>query len=67
MELREILTKIYPLTEDSLDRIVCEADEIAFDRNTVIIEADRIEKHIYFVKSGLLRAYVLTDAKSRSG
>lgn len=52
MELREILTKIYPLPEDSLDRIVCEADEIAFDRNTVIIEADRIEKYIYFQQFG---------------
>ena len=63
MELREILTKIYPLPKNSLDRIVCEADEIDFDRNTVIIEADRIEKYIYFVKSGLLRAYVLTDGR----
>lgn len=63
MELREILTKIYPLPDDSLDRMVSEADEIAFSRQTVIIEANRMENYIYFVKSGLLRAYVLSDGR----
>lgn len=63
MNLPDILQRISPLPYDSLSKICSEAEEICVDKNTQIIQAGKIERHVYFIKSGIARAYI--DAEGR--
>ena len=46
-----------------MDGIMQIADEVAVPRHTVIIEGGRVERYIYFIKRGVVRAFFLADGK----
>lgn len=63
MELSEILSRIYPMPDSAVEKIVAAAEEIEVAKNTTVICAGKIERNIYFVKRGLLRAFVNAGAR----
>lgn len=57
MQIQQILNQIYPLPEASLAQLVACIDEVSFSRKHLLLKADTIEKKIYFIKKGIVRAY----------
>lgn len=63
MDLCEILNRIYPLPDESLGKITEGAEEIVVGKQATVIEAGKVDGYVYFVKSGLVRAYVMADGR----
>lgn len=57
MELPEILTNIHPLPSESLERFSAKAREVEMKRGTMLVEAERVCREIFFVAKGIVRAY----------
>ena len=57
VELHDILTGIYPLPKESIEKIESLADKIYVDRNKEIISADRVCHDVFFVAKGIVRAF----------
>ncbi len=57
MELTEILTRIYPLPQESLNSIILKAEKVELPRGTLLIEADKVCRNVFFVAKGIVRAY----------
>ncbi|MCT1532995.1 Crp/Fnr family transcriptional regulator [Sphingobacterium daejeonense] len=57
MNINQIIDNIYPISEEAKEKIRELATEIIAPKNTIIIKADNVEKYIYFIKKGVVRAY----------
>lgn len=57
MELPEILDRIYHLPDSSKVQIIKNAREKSFKKGHLLLRAERVEKSIYFVKKGVVRAF----------
>lgn len=60
MTIDNILDNIYPLTETSKQTLKKYIDEVSYPKGYILLRADRIEKNIYFIKQGIVRAYTKT-------
>lgn len=60
MNLDQILDNIYPLPEVSKQTLKDYITEVHFRKGHILLRADRIEKNIYFIKQGIVRAYANT-------
>lgn len=61
MEIDEILDGLYVLPETSKLAFKKIVSKIEYKRGHILIEASKIEKNIYFIKKGIVRAYVDKD------
>lgn len=57
MELTEILTRIYPLPPESLNRIIERVKKVEIKKGTLLAEADKVCRDVFFVAEGIVRAY----------
>lgn len=57
MEISAILNKTYQLPEDSKQRLIDIITEVEHPKGYHLIRANRVERSIYFVKKGIIRAY----------
>lgn len=57
MNIDIILDNIYPLPYASKELIKNFITEVQFKKGFIILEADKIEKNIYFIKKGIARTY----------
>lgn len=57
MELTEILTQINPLPAESLRSIADMAQRVEVKKDTMLVEAGKICRSVYFVAQGIVRAY----------
>ncbi|MBJ2183529.1 MAG: Crp/Fnr family transcriptional regulator [Muribaculaceae bacterium] len=57
MELTEILTRIYPLPSESIDKIAEKVDKIEIKKGSMLVEADKICRNVFFVAEGIVRAF----------
>ena len=57
MEISEILNRIYTLPEQSLATLQAKITEVKLPKGTLLLKAKRIEKSLYFIKKGIVRAY----------
>lgn len=57
MNIDIILDNIYPLPYTSKELIKNFITEVQFKKGFIILEADKIEKNIYFIKKGIARTY----------
>jgi CRP-like cAMP-binding protein len=57
MQIQQILTQIYPLPEASQAKLIACINEVSFPRKHLLLKADRIERKIYFIKKGIVRAF----------
>ncbi|MDE5918941.1 MAG: cyclic nucleotide-binding domain-containing protein [Duncaniella sp.] len=51
------------MTGKSLENLIAIADELDVRRNTIIIKSGVIERYIYFVKNGIVRAFFNADGR----
>lgn len=57
MEIKVILDSIYELPEASRDNIIEAVDEVKYSKGYRLLSANKIERNIYFIKKGIVRAY----------
>ncbi|MGV3762663.1 Crp/Fnr family transcriptional regulator [Parapedobacter sp.] len=60
MDLDQILDNIYPLPEVSKQALKAYINEVHFRKGDRLLRADRVERDIYFIKQGIVRAYART-------
>ncbi len=60
MEIDTILDKIYELPAASKERITKAIDEVAYPKGYRLLNANKVERNIYFIKKGIVRAYIDT-------
>ncbi len=60
MEIKAILNRIYELPAPSLDCLAAAVTEIAHPKGYHLLHADKVERDLYFVKRGIVRAYTDT-------
>ncbi len=63
MEIEQILNQISFLSDSSLLKIIDKTQLIKLAKSAIVIDTDKVEKKIYFVKKGILRAYTIDDGK----
>lgn len=63
MEIEQILNQISPLSSQSIQLIADKIQLIRLSKNTTLIDADKVEKKLYFIKKGIVRAYTIDDGK----
>lgn len=61
MDISNILDYIYILPEQSKLALQNNVTEIAFSKGQILLKANKIESNIYFIKRGLVRAYIERD------
>lgn len=57
MIIDQILDIIAPLPEQSRQILKSTIEEVDLPKGTIVLKADRIEKTIFFIKKGIVRAY----------
>lgn len=57
MSIDQILDRIYPVPDCSKQRIKTYISETQFPKGKVLLRANKVEKSIYFIKQGIVRAY----------
>lgn len=61
MNISNILDHIYELPESSKMALQNNVTEISFPKGHILLKAHKIESNIYFIKKGLVRAYIERD------
>jgi len=61
MYIEEILKDISTLSNESLQLIISKIKLVSLPKNTILMDADKIEKKVYFIKKGMARAYTIDD------
>lgn len=62
MEIEAILDKIYELPASSKENITEIITEVEYSKGYCLLKANKVERNIYFIKKGIVRAY--TDSSS---
>ncbi|GGM84545.1 cyclic nucleotide-binding protein [Dyadobacter beijingensis] len=57
MEIDDILERFYPLPTHSRNALKAHISEVSYGKGHALLRAGRVEKSLYFVKSGMVRAY----------
>lgn len=57
MQIKQIINRIHQLPEASLTKLVACISEVNFPRKHLLLKIDTIERKIYFIKKGIVRAY----------
>lgn len=63
MTIDDIINQRHPLPPASMERLKSCLDEVECPRGTLLIEAGRVERNVYFLLHGIARAYVLADGR----
>ncbi|MBE8713872.1 Crp/Fnr family transcriptional regulator [Sphingobacterium hungaricum] len=63
MDIQAIFNSITPLSSAGLDTLLSISEEINVPKNTLIIVPGKIERNLFFIKSGLARIYYETASK----
>lgn len=61
MDISTILDRIHKLPEDSKLALQNNISEITFPKGHILLKANKVESNVYFIKKGLVRAYVERD------
>lgn len=61
MEIDEILERIHPLPAASREALKAHISEVRCPKGHSLIQAGRVSKTLYFIRSGIVRAYSDTD------
>ncbi|MGO1245635.1 MAG: Crp/Fnr family transcriptional regulator, partial [Sphingobacterium sp.] len=57
MTIDQILDQIYGMHTESKNRLMNCITTVAFRKGHILMKADRVEKSIYFIKKGIVRAF----------
>lgn len=64
--MNDIISSILPVSVSAQQKIeaICSLQD--FEKGSLLMESNRIEKQIYFLKEGIVRAYALLDEEERT-
>lgn len=51
------------MPEASINKLMTSLSTVVYPKGFRILEADKIERNVFFIKEGIVRAYVLVDGK----
>jgi CRP-like cAMP-binding protein len=57
MKIDQILNEIYPLPPETCAEICKYIKEVQFEKGHILLKADKVERHLYFIKKGMVRAF----------
>jgi CRP-like cAMP-binding protein len=63
MDIKEIINQRYAMPDASLDRLRQCLTEVSYPKGFHVLESGKIEKDIFFIKKGIVRAYTSVDGK----
>ena len=63
MDIHEIINKIYPIPEASMDKLAKHLSKVTYPKGYHILEAGKTETNIFFIEKGIVRAYILWMGK----
>ena len=63
MDIHEIINKIYPIPETSMDKLTKHLSKVTYPKGHHILEAGKTETNIFFIEKGIVRAYIPVDGK----
>lgn len=63
MDIKQIITQRYAMPESSLSRLKECLSEVSYPKGYRVLENGKIEKDIFFIKKGIVRAFTLMDGK----
>lgn len=58
MEIKTILDSVYKLPEISKNKLIESITELAYPKGYRLLNANKVERNIYFIKRGIVRAYI---------
>lgn len=61
MTIDRIIDSVYALPEPSKEVLREHVTEVSFPKGHVLLRAERVERNIYFIRQGIVRAYARTD------
>lgn len=57
MHIDQIIDQIHPLPESARIALKEYISEVAYPKSHILLKADKIEKYVYFIKKGIVRAF----------
>ncbi len=57
MKIDHILSEIYPLPPETIAEMHKHIKEVKFDKGHILLKAKKVERHLYFIKKGVVRAF----------
>lgn len=57
MNIEQIINTIFPLPKESLRLLKTLITEIEFPKDSIILKAGKVEKNLFFLKKGIVRAF----------
>ena len=63
MDIKEIINQRYAMPDASLDRLRQCLTEVSYPKGFQVLEYGKIEKDIFFIKKGIVRAYTSIEGK----
>jgi|SRR5690606_10513279 len=65
-EISQIIDQTYPLPAEAKKILIDAIEEVSIPKGTIFIHADRVEEHIYFIKKGIVRAFLNIDGDEKT-
>lgn len=62
-EIDEILDQIYPLPTDAKELIKQIVEEKNYPKGEIVLQSDKVERRLFFIKSGVVRAFYESEEK----
>lgn len=63
MDIKEIINLRYAMPDESLDKLRQCLTEVSYPKGFRVLESGKVEKDIFFIKKGIVRAYTSVDGK----
>ena len=63
MDIKEIINLRYAMPDVSLDKLRQCLTEVSYPKGFQVLEYGKVEKDIFFIKKGIVRAYTLVEGK----
>ena len=63
MDIKEIINQRYAMPDASLDRLQQCLTEVSYPKGFRVLKCGKVEKDIFFIKQGIVRAYTSVDGK----
>lgn len=63
MDKSDIINAIHPLPDGSMERMAACMEEVAYAKGTRILRAGKTERNVFFIKKGIVRAFVSTQGR----
>ena len=63
MDIKEIINQRYAMPDTSLDKLRQCLTEVSYPKGFRVLESGKVEKNIFFIKEGIVRAYTFWFGK----